>query len=99
MIKISEINISFVKPVDGLVAFASVVANDDIYLGSIAIHQRLDGKGFRITYPTKKSNLTQRPIFHPINKATSAAIEEAVFKKLKNVMSKGHAGYYCADID
>lgn len=52
--KISEITIQLIKPANGLVAFASVVLDDKIYLGSIRVHQRLDGSGYRLTYPTKK---------------------------------------------
>ena len=48
--KISEINIQLIKPVNGLVAFASVVLDDKIYLGSIGVHSRLDGTGYRHTY-------------------------------------------------
>ena len=96
--KISEVNISFVKPCNGLVGFASLVINDQIYIGSIAIHQRLDGQGYRLTYPTKKSNLTDRPLFHPINREASTMIETAIFEKLKNVMRKCHDRHNCNHI-
>ncbi len=94
--KISEVNIIPVKPRDGLVAFASLVINDDIFLGSIAIHQKLNG-GFRLTYPTKPSGSQQMQVFHPINRAASAAIENAVIQKLNDVMMKVmlHAGHDC----
>lgn len=98
MMRISEVNVQFIKPVDGLIGFASLVINDELYLGSIGIHQRLDGQGYRLTYPTKKSNLTQRPIFHPIRKDASAAIETAIFTKLKDVMRKRHAGHNCVEV-
>ena len=49
VMKISEVNIQLIKPANGLVAFASVVLDDKIYLGSIGVHQRLDGTGFRLT--------------------------------------------------
>lgn len=52
---VSEVNIQLIKPCDGLVGFASVVLDGQIYLSSIGIHQRLDGTGYRITYPTKKN--------------------------------------------
>jgi len=98
MMKISEINIQFIKPADGLIGFASLVINDELYLGSIGIHQRLDGEGYRLTYPTKKTDPTRRPLFHPINRMTSQIIEGAIFTKLKEVMSKGYAGHYRTDI-
>ncbi|MBI2342901.1 MAG: hypothetical protein HYV02_00975 [Deltaproteobacteria bacterium] len=61
--KISEVNIQFIKPADGLIGFSSGVIDDAFYLGSIGVHQRLDGTGYRPTYPTKKSPLNNRPIF------------------------------------
>ena len=81
---ITEINIEFIKPHNGLIAFASLVIDGNLYLSSIAIHKKLQSEEYRITYPNKGSF----SIFHPINKATSKQIEEAIFKKLKEVMSK-----------
>jgi len=79
---ISEVNIEFIKPNNGLIAFASLVIDGNIYLSSIAIHKKLTEEGFRITYPSKGSF----SIFYPINRTTSKQIEEAIFKKLKEVM-------------
>ena len=53
--KISEVNIILIKPRNGLIGFASLVVNDALYLGSIGIHQKLNGNGYRLTYPTKKT--------------------------------------------
>ena len=82
--QITEINIEFIKPHNGMIGFASLVIDGNIYLSSIAIHKKLQSEECRITYPSKGSF----SIFHPINKTTSKQIEEAVFKKLKEVMSK-----------
>ncbi|MBI2639019.1 septation protein SpoVG family protein [Candidatus Peregrinibacteria bacterium] len=82
-IVITEIQIVPIKPQDGLIGFASFVLNGCLYLGSIGIHTRLDGSGFRLTYPTKGAI----NIFHPINKEVSKAIEEAVFAKAEEVMN------------
>lgn len=92
--KISEVNIVLIKPKNGLVGFASVVVDDALYLGSIAIHQKLNG-GFRLTYPTKNSGMHQGNIFHPINGVAGKALESAIFKKLNDVMNKvnNNAGY------
>lgn len=81
-IVISEVKIDFIKPNEGLVAFASVVINNAICLSSIAIHKKLNTQGYRITYPSKgKFN-----IFHPINKEVGFAIETAVLNKFQEVM-------------
>ncbi len=98
MIKVSEVNIQFIKPVDGLIGFASLVINDEFYLGSIGVHQKLKGPGFRFTYPTKKGQLSDRPVFHPISKGAAEVVEQAICKKLEDVMRKYLAGHTCNDI-
>jgi stage V sporulation protein G len=90
---VTEVDITFVKPKDGLVAFASVVLDDQIFLSGIAIHQKLVGSGHRLTYPTRKVGDAQFSIFHPIRKPIGFAIEQAIFEKLKNVMSRRDAGH------
>lgn len=82
--KISEVQIDFIKPRDGLIGFASFVIDENIYISSVAIHTKLNGDGYRLTYPSK-GNFT---ICHPINKKASYEIEAAIFFKLKNVMNK-----------
>ena len=82
--KISEVQIDFIKPRDGLIGFASFVIDENIYISSVAIHTKLNGDGYRLTYPGK-GNFT---ICHPINKKASQEIEAAIFSKLKNVMNK-----------
>jgi hypothetical protein len=78
-IVISEVKIDFIKPNEGLVAFASVIIDNSIYLSSIAIYKKLNAQGYRILYP--------------ITKEASNLIEEAIFNKLEDVMSKVYDGY------
>jgi stage V sporulation protein G len=94
---VTEVDIAFVKPKDGLIAFASVVLGDELYLGGIAIHRKLAGSGFRLTYPTRRVGDAQFNVFHPIRKPLGQAIEAAIFAKLKDVVSKRDAGHYSAD--
>jgi DNA-binding cell septation regulator SpoVG len=93
--KISEVNIALIKPHNGLIGFASLVVNDALYLGSIGIHQKLDGSGYRLTYPTKRSGTQNMDIFHPIDRVTGKAIETAILNKLNDVMNRlnDHAGH------
>ena len=49
-------------------------------------HERLDGSGYRITYPTKRIGDRDVNVYHPINRATSQAIENALISKIKDVM-------------
>lgn len=87
--KITEVKIEIIKPNNGLIGFASVVINDAIYLGSIAVYKKLNAEGYRILYPKKGAF----DIFHPITKEASNLIEEAIFNKLEDVMSKVYDRY------
>lgn len=80
---INEIQITLIKPTDGLVGFASFVYNNIFYMGSVGIYTRLDG-GYRLTYPTK-SNFN---LFYPINKHIAVEIEKEVIKKFEEVKKK-----------
>jgi stage V sporulation protein G len=93
MMEVTEVQIAFVKPKDGLIAFASVVVDDQLYLGGIAIHRKLTGDGYRLTYPTRKVGEAQFNLFHPIRRPIGLAIEQAIMGKLKDVMSRHDAGH------
>ncbi|MDD5432502.1 MAG: septation protein SpoVG family protein [Candidatus Omnitrophica bacterium] len=86
-VKISEIQILPIKPLNGLVAFASFLLNDSLYLGSIAIMTRPQG-GYRLLYPTKKVGARNLNIYHPINKEFAELIEKEVIMKFEKVMNK-----------
>ncbi len=75
-----------IKPNNGLVAIASVVVADCLYLGSIGVHTKLDGNGYRITYPTKNLNAKSFNVFHPIRKDIALAIERAIIAKVEEVL-------------
>lgn len=77
---VSEVNITPVKPNNGLIAIASVVLDDSIYLNSIAVYTKLDGS-YRLLYPTKQVGNKSVGYHYPINRLTSRLIEDAVFKK------------------
>lgn len=83
--KITETQIIPIKPKDGLVAFASVVLENCLYLGSIGVYTKINGTGYRITYPTKKIGEKDINIYHPINKELSKEIEKAIFEKLEKI--------------
>lgn len=83
--QISDIRITPVKPIDGLVAFASLIINGNLHLGSIAIHRKLDGSGYRLTYPTKKAGPTDRAIYHPLTPDLSKLIEQRIFDEYRRL--------------
>lgn len=85
---VSEISITEVNPVNGLVAFASCVVNGQFYIGSIGIHQRINGLGYRLVYPTKKVKGRQNSLCHPITKEVGIAIEEAISKQYKELINR-----------
>ena len=86
--KITEIQIIPIKPREGLIAFASIVVENSLYLGSLGVHTRLDGSGYRITYPTKKIGNRNINIYHPINKETSKEIEEAIISEAEKILTQ-----------
>ena len=96
---VSEVQVSFIKPKDGIIGFASCVIGVGLYVSSIAIHQKADGSGYRLTYPTKKIGQNNLQIFHPINRSLSAALEDAIFKKLNAVMERCNDRYGSTDAE
>ena len=87
--KISEVKICPVKPQDGLVAFASVVIDGNIYLGSIAVYTRLDGS-YRILYPTKRIGTKYLNVFHPINSECGKQLENLIIKKCNELFERSN---------
>jgi DNA-binding cell septation regulator SpoVG len=89
MPRITEVQIAPIKPKDGLVAFASFVLDNSLYLGSVGIATRLQG-GYRLIYPTKRTGNKDINVFHPINKAFAQAVEDEVVKHFEDVMNKSN---------
>lgn len=77
-----------IKPRQGLVAFASIVIESSLYLGSLGVYTRLNGSGYRITYPTKKIGNKSINIYHPIDRNTNKAIEEAINSEVKKILNQ-----------
>ncbi|HEY1645268.1 MAG TPA: hypothetical protein VGF75_02685 [Candidatus Saccharimonadales bacterium] len=75
---ISELQVTPVKPDRGLVAFASLVLDKSLYIGSIGVYKRLNDDGYRIVYPAKKVGNRQLNIFYPVSKELGYLIEQAV---------------------
>lgn len=98
MNRVTEVQIIPIKAKDGLVAFASVVVNESLFLGSIGVHSKIDGSGYRLTYPTKNVGGKEMNVYHPINCQTSRAIEDAIIEKVKNVIEGCNVRYSSFDI-
>ncbi len=83
---VKKVEIIPIKPQDGLLAFASIEIDDCIYIGSIGVHKRRDGSGFRITFPTRKIGSHQLSICHPTTPGLSKEIESAITSKAEEVL-------------
>ena len=93
---VSEVNITPTKPNNGLIAIASIVIDDNIYLNSIAVYTKLDGS-YRLLYPTKYLGSKSIGYFYPINRQTSRLIEDAVFKKCSELFQGSSNDRYSKD--
>jgi DNA-binding cell septation regulator SpoVG len=94
MVRITEVQITPIKPKDGLVAFTSFVLDSSLYLGSVGIATKLQG-GYRLIYPTRRVGNKHMNIFHPINKAFAQAVEDEVIKHFEDVMNKRNDRHNC----
>lgn len=93
--KISEVTIIPVKPNKGLVALASCVIDDKLYLGSMGVYTLKPPKiGYRVTYPTKivgrgeDGRATSINIFHPISRDVGDAIEKGIIEQYEALMTE-----------
>ena len=83
---ISDVRITPIRRNDGLVAIGSVVVNNSLYLGSIGIHRKLDGSGYRLTYKNKKAGTENRTVYHPLTPELSKAVETALFRECQRLI-------------
>lgn len=89
MFDISEVRIRKADEADkGLVAWASCVLNNALYINNIAIRKDRDGQLF-LTFPAKKSRKGIKYFyFRPINSATKELLDNAIIQELKDLLSE-----------
>ena len=89
-IQASEVQIIPVKPKEGLVAFASCVINNALYIGNIAVYtSQSTQSGFRLVYPVKiLPNGKEVNCVHPINREAGELISKAIIGKFRDIISK-----------
>jgi DNA-binding cell septation regulator SpoVG len=87
-LQISEIQIIPIKPKDGLVAFASCVINNCLYIGNITLYTSFSRpKGYRLVYPSKiLANGKKVNCIHPINKKVGELITARIIKKYTEII-------------
>ena len=89
--KITEIQITPVKPHNGVCAFCSFVFEDSFYMGSIALIHRPDGS-YRLSYPAKRIGENNLNIYHPINKECGEKVLRLIENHYEQLMKGGCNG-------
>jgi stage V sporulation protein G len=84
--KITKLEINLIKPNQGLIGFANIVLEGQLFVGSIGIHSKLNGKGYRLTYPSRKVGDQNITIFHPVKLELSRIIEEAIEVQISKLL-------------
>ena len=84
--KISEIKIIPHIGKKGLVALASCILEDCLYIGSIGIYQKLQG-GYRITFPNKSNKHGKVYVFHPIEKEFGLEIQKRIIEEYEKTIN------------
>lgn len=82
--KVTKVEILPVKPVNGLIAFASIELENQFYVSCIGIYTKIGG-GIRLTYPTKEGGKNTFNICHPIVPELSKHIEACIEKRFKEI--------------
>lgn len=73
-------------PNNGHIGFCSVVIDEWLYLGNIAIFTRLNKEpNIRLVFPEKKINDKKMQLFYPLNSDKYFELEKAIFDKLKDL--------------
>lgn len=80
--KVTKVEILPIKPQNGLMAFATIELDDQLYINSIGVHRKRDGSGYRITYPNRKIGEQSITICHPMKPELSKMIENAISRKV-----------------
>lgn len=91
-IKLSQVEIIPVRPQKGLVAFCSFVINDAFCVNGVGIRARMDGSGYRLTYPLRiLPNGKEIGLFCPANREVTEVIESQVIKAFLELQAKAVA--------
>ena len=83
--EISEIQYIPIKPKDGCYGFVSFILNQELYIGSVAIHSRLDGS-IRLVWPTLNTRGIKHATVHPISKELGQGIEKIIYDYIKPLL-------------
>jgi DNA-binding cell septation regulator SpoVG len=87
------VNITPVKPTDGLVAFASCVIDGQLYVGSLGVHQLTKRHWLPHNLPDQKIGSRQLNYFHPVTKEAGKMIEQAIVAKCIELFERSDEQY------
>ena len=89
---VGEIQIVPIKPLNGLVAFASAVINSQFFVGNIAVYSSPSSKtGFRLVFPTKKlSSGKHIDCFYPVSREAEEAVSRQIIDEYLRLMDNFH---------
>jgi DNA-binding cell septation regulator SpoVG len=83
-IEITNIDIVPIRSREGLLGFASCYFCRNLFLGNIAVRKNRQGD-YWILFPVKQVGNRNFEIFHPVNRAATTALEEAIIAKAKEI--------------
>lgn len=79
--KITRIMFKRVARDGSLVGFVGFTYDDKFSFTNVAVHQRLDKKGFRLVYPQNKDH--SKPYMFPINRETQQEVDKKINEYLQ----------------
>lgn len=84
--KVSRVIIKKIEPKEGHVGFCSLVIDNWLYLGNIALWARLNDKErIRLVFPEKRVGDKRIAIFYPLDSKIYFELEEIVSAKFKEL--------------
>jgi DNA-binding cell septation regulator SpoVG len=89
---VSDVQLRFIADgKDGLLAWASCVIDEAVFLNNIAIRRGKDGR-LMLTFPAKVTAAGTRIYLHnPINAQAAAALEDAIIGVVRDLLGPGVA--------
>lgn len=86
--KINEIEFVPVRFRNGHLGFVSFVLDDIIYVGSVGVYSRPDGRGIRLVYPQISNMGVKYPTVYPTRRDFGSEIEDAIYSEIVKLLPK-----------
>ena len=82
--EVTKIKIRKIIPKNGLVGFVSFVMDDCLFIGNIAIFNRLNQTTFRLVFPEKKIGDKNIQILYPVSSDLYFKLEQIVNNEMQH---------------